>query len=43
MTEKALTAVIEEAHIQSISTRAADDLVQASMPAFVGRVRKTID
>ncbi|MFH6786700.1 IS256 family transposase [Methylobacterium sp. MA0201] len=29
MTEKALTAVIQEAYIQGISTRAVDDLVQA--------------
>ena len=27
MTEKALTAVIQEAYIQGISTRAVDDLV----------------
>lgn len=29
MTEKALTAVIQEAYIQGVSTRAVDDLVQA--------------
>ena len=29
MTEKALTAVIQEAYIQGVSTRSVDDLVQA--------------
>ena len=29
MAEKALTAVIQEAYIQGISTRSVDDLVQA--------------
>jgi integrase len=29
MTEKALTAVIQEAYIQGVSTRSADDLVKA--------------
>jgi transposase-like protein len=29
MSEKALTAVIQEAHIQGISTRSVDDLVRA--------------
>jgi transposase-like protein len=29
MAEKALTAVIQEAYIQGVSTRSVDDLVQA--------------
>ena len=29
MAEKALTAVVQEAYIQGVSTRSADDLVQA--------------
>jgi transposase-like protein len=29
MAEKALTAVIQEAHIQCVSTRSVDDLVKA--------------
>ena len=29
MTEKALTAVVQEAYVQGVSTRAVDDLVQA--------------
>jgi transposase-like protein len=29
MAEKALTAVIQEAYVQGISTRSVDDLVQA--------------
>ena len=30
MAEKALTAVIQEAHIQGVSTRSVDDLVKAT-------------
>ena len=33
MAEKALTAVIQEAYIQSISTRSVDDLVQTGHPS----------
>jgi Transposase, Mutator family len=29
MTEKALTAVVQEAYVQGVSTRSVDDLVQA--------------
>lgn len=35
MAEKALTAVIQEAYVQSISTRSVDDLVKA-MPRPTG-------
>ena len=35
--EKALTAVIQEAYIQGISTRSVDDLVKAPRPAAAGR------
>jgi transposase-like protein len=48
MTEKALTAVIQEAYIQGISTRAVDDLVQAlggtgSSKSQVSRLCQEID
>jgi transposase-like protein len=37
MAEKALTAVIQEAYIQGVSTRSVDDLVKAPRPAPAGR------
>ncbi len=48
MTEKALTAVIQEAYIQGISTRAVDNLVQAMggtgiSPSQVSRLCQEID
>ena len=35
MAEKALTAVIQEAYIQGVSTRSVDELVKAPPPAPV--------
>ena len=37
MAEKALTAVIQEAYVQGVSTRSVDDLVKAPRPARAGR------
>ena len=37
MAEKALTAVVQEAYIQGVSTRSVDDLVKAPRPARAGR------
>jgi transposase-like protein len=36
MSEKALTAVIQEAYVQGISTRAVDDLVKAMSMSGIG-------
>lgn len=44
MAKKALTAVIQEAHVQGVSTRSVDELVKAT-PWLAGRVlsKKRID
>jgi putative transposase len=48
MAEKALTAVVQEAYVQGVSTRSVDDLVQAMgmtgiSKSQVSRLRTEID
>ena len=43
MSEKALTAVIQEAYIQGVSTRSVDDLVQAPPRASCARSLRESD
>ena len=39
MAEKALTAVVQEAYVQGVSTRSVDDLVQAMVISGISRAR----
>jgi transposase-like protein len=39
LAEKALTAVVQEAYVQGVSTRSVDDLVQAMGMSGISRAR----
>ncbi|SFI61188.1 Transposase, Mutator family [Bradyrhizobium sp. Gha] len=39
MAEKALTAVVQEAYVQGVSTRSVDDLLQAMGMSGISRAR----